>query len=404
MLTVSKNNRVLLKDGKYFPYLADTAWTLVQRLTREETVFYFDKRRKQGFNAVQVSAISELDGIRVPNREGQLPFYDETAAKPNSEYFSFVIFLADCCEERDMVLVLLPTWGDKFNRKWGIGPEIFTPENSFLYGSFLGSLIGKRENVIWMLGGDRPLENETHRRIIDEMARGLKSGETVEHLMTYHPCGEASSADYLRDRLYIDFHSVQSSHSFGGFDSDKMIKRTMQITGKPCLDAECFYEDFPIDFDLSWNYRFCDRDIRRRMYRNMMSGALGHTYGHQSVWCFKDKADGEYIYSWRDALDRPMAETVGNINRLSEIADLSSAVPSDFAHGALSCTGNGYAMVYVEDDNPVFIDLKNRYNVKKALWFDPVSGKTSETGAGANHMTVFSPFGHDAVLLLFFMP
>ena len=44
MLTVSKNNRVLLKDGKYFPYLADTAWTLVQRLTREETVFYFDKR------------------------------------------------------------------------------------------------------------------------------------------------------------------------------------------------------------------------------------------------------------------------------------------------------------------------------------------------------------------------
>ena len=221
--------------------------------------------------------------------------------------------------------------------------------------------------------------------------------------MTYHPCGEASSADYLRDKLYIDFHSVQSGHSFGGFDSDKMIKRTMQITGKPCLDAECFYEDFPVDFDLSWNYRFCDRDIRRRMYRNMMSGALGHTYGHQSVWCFKDKADGEYIYSWRDALDRPMAETVGNINRLSEIVDLSSAVPSDFAHGALSCTGNGYAMVYVEDDNPVFIDLKNRYNVKKALWFDPVSGKTSETGAGANHMTVFSPFGHDAVLLLFFM-
>ena len=70
MLTVSKNNRVLLKNGKYFPYLADTAWTLVQHLTREETVFYLDKRRKQGFNAVQVSAISELDGIRVPNREG----------------------------------------------------------------------------------------------------------------------------------------------------------------------------------------------------------------------------------------------------------------------------------------------------------------------------------------------
>lgn len=132
-----------------------------------------------------------------------------------------------------------------------------------------------------------------------------------------------------------------------------------------------------------------------------MSGALGHTYGHQSVWCFKDKADGEYIYSWRDALDRPMAKTVGNVKRLSEIADLSSSVPSDLAHGALSCIGNGYAMVYAEDENPVFIDLKNRYNVEKALWFDPVSGETNETEINSSHMTVFSPYGHDAVLLLF---
>lgn len=92
--------------------------------------------------------------------------------------------------------------------------------------------------------GDRPLENETHRRIIDEMARGLKSGETVEHLMTYHPCGEASSADYLRDKLYIDFHSVQSGHSFGGFDSDKMIKEQCKSPESLALMPNAFTRIF----------------------------------------------------------------------------------------------------------------------------------------------------------------
>ena len=32
----------------------------------------------------------------------------------------------------------LPTWGDKWNKKRGVGPEIFTPENAEQYGEWLG--------------------------------------------------------------------------------------------------------------------------------------------------------------------------------------------------------------------------------------------------------------------------
>ena len=46
MLRVSENKKYLLKDGMFFPYLADTAWTLLQRLTREEILFYIDKRKE----------------------------------------------------------------------------------------------------------------------------------------------------------------------------------------------------------------------------------------------------------------------------------------------------------------------------------------------------------------------
>lgn len=401
MLTISQNNRYILKDGKYFPYLADTAWTLVQRLTRDEIIFYLDKRASQGFNAVQVSAISELDGIRVSNREGFLPFEKGDVSKPVEEYFSLVCFVADECEKRNMILVLLPTWGDKFNQKWGVGPEIFTPENAFLYGEFLAQTIGARENIIWMLGGDRPLETEEHRLIIDSMADGIRNGETVKHLMTYHPCGEASSVDFVAQKDYIDFHSLQSGHSFGGFNSEKMIEKTLRLEDKPCLDAECFYEDFPIGFELKWNYRLCAKDIRRRIYKNLMAGALGHTYGHQSVWCFRDAIDQEYIYDWRTALERPMAYMMQNINRLTAAIDITSVKPANLACNAVSCIGNGFILVYIEDDKSIFVDTICEYTVKRAEWFNPVTGEFSEADLPQKNITATSPYENDAVLLLF---
>ncbi|MCQ2449245.1 MAG: DUF4038 domain-containing protein, partial [Clostridia bacterium] len=294
MITVSKNKRYLEKNGVYFPYLADTAWTAIQRLSREEMVFYLDCRKAQGFNAVQVSALSELDGIRTPNREGQLPFWGQDVTRPNTAYFNTVLFFLDECAKRDMVAVLLPTWGDKFNQKWGVGPEIFTPENAYIYGEYLARLVGERQDIIWMLGGDRPLETDLHREIINQMAQGLRAGEPLYHLMTYHPCGEATSLDFLPECGWLDYHSLQSGHSFGGYQSEKMISAVLSAEEKPCMDAESFYEDFPLAFDLDWHYRFTPTDIRRRIYRNKMVGGCGTVYGHPSVWRIQTETEEEY--------------------------------------------------------------------------------------------------------------
>ena len=85
MLSISGDRRRILKDSEVFFYLADTAWTLLQRLSREEIVYYLDVRKEQGFNAVQVSYISEFDGVRLPNREGQLPFNNQNELTPNKK-------------------------------------------------------------------------------------------------------------------------------------------------------------------------------------------------------------------------------------------------------------------------------------------------------------------------------
>ena len=401
MITVSQNKRFLEKDHTPYLYLADTAWTLLQRLSREEIVFYLDRRVAQGFNAVQVSAVSELDGLHIPNREGQLPFKNDNPLFPNKAYFKMLIFLAEECKKRDLVLTLLPYWGNLFNQKWGVGPEVLTPENAFSYASFLSRSLASFENVIWMLGGDRPVESEYHRLIIEETANGLKAAGGVPKLMTYHPCGEASSVGFSFLADILDFHSLQSGHSFGGFKSEKMVQKTLQKGRKPCLDAECFYEDFPLDFDLARNYRFTPADIRRRMYKNLLCGALGTVYGHQSVWCFRDRTDAEYPYTWREALDRPMAEQMRHFSALAKLADFTKRERSASAYGAVSCRCGETELLYLENTDPVFLTLKDNALPKSACWFDPVTGTCDPFKQPPDaKATLQSPFGHDAVLLL----
>ena len=49
MLKISANGRYIVNEaGKLFPYLADTAWTLLQRLSRGEIVEYLSIRSAQG--------------------------------------------------------------------------------------------------------------------------------------------------------------------------------------------------------------------------------------------------------------------------------------------------------------------------------------------------------------------
>ena len=401
MITVSDNQRFLQKDGKPYLYLADTAWTLLQRLEEKEIVYYLDCRADQGFNAVQVSAVSELDGLRVPNREGQLPFKNGNPLFPNKAYFRLLTFLAEECRKRDMVLTVLPYWGNLFNQKWGVGPEVLTPENAFSYAAFLARLLSSFDNIIWMLGGDRPVESEYHSLIIEETANGLRSAGGFKKLITYHPCGETSSVAFSSIADLLDFHSLQSGHSFGGYKSEKMVLKTLKIGRKPCLDAECFYEDFPLDFKTEWGYRFTPLDIRRRLYKNLFCGALGAVYGHQSVWCFRDRTDAEYPFTWKQALHRPMAEQIRHLKALYKQVDFTRFGTTSSAFGALSCRAGNAELIYFENTEPVFIRPDPKRTFCRAVWFDPATGNTAAFEKPLTPaFTAVSPLGHDAVLIL----
>ncbi len=156
MLKVAQNQRSLMHDdGRPFFYLGDTAWSLLQRLDREETLRYLQDRASKGFTAIQMVALSEFDGLRDPNRYGDLPLHDEDPTTPNEAYFAHVDWVIEQANSLGMYAALLPTWGDKVGPlQWGVGPVVFTPGNAQVYGEFLGRRYRDRD-IIWVIGGDR---------------------------------------------------------------------------------------------------------------------------------------------------------------------------------------------------------------------------------------------------------
>src|SRR5215218_37764 len=158
-LKVSDNKRFLVTaDGRPFFWLGDTAWELFHRLNREEAERYLRNRAERRFTVIQAVALAELDGLDDPNPYGERPLVDQDPAKPNERYFQHVDWIVAKANALGLYVGLLPTWGDKWNKKWGVGPEIFTPENARAYGEFLGRRYRTRR-VIWILGGDRSPES-----------------------------------------------------------------------------------------------------------------------------------------------------------------------------------------------------------------------------------------------------
>jgi len=156
-LNISPNGHYLVhEDGSPFFWLGDTGWELFHRLTLDEIIHYFDNRQKKGFNVIQAAVLAEMDGLRKPDRNGEVPFYDLDPTKPNEKYFQFVDTVVKLALSKNLYMGLLPTWGDKVTLLWGAGPVVFNPENAYQYGLWIGKRYEKYPNIIWILGGDRP--------------------------------------------------------------------------------------------------------------------------------------------------------------------------------------------------------------------------------------------------------
>jgi hypothetical protein len=297
-LSVPKDSRYIIQaDGKPFFWLGDTAWELFHRLTYQEAEIYLKNRAEKGFNVIQSVALAEFDGLTQPDQQGQVPLVNKDPAIPNEAYFQHVGKVIDKANELGLYIGLLPTWGDKFNKKWGIGPEIFTPENARIYGMYLAKKF-KDKKIIWILGGDRSPEKEEHTNVINAMAEGIRSVIGTDQIISYHPMGGSYSSRYFHKEKWLHVNMFQSGHDKKNSKNYLMLRNDYNLLPtKPTLDGEPRYEDHPVNWKPELGY-FNDFDTRQAAYWAVLSGACGHTYGCHDIWQFFNYDRNPPISRW----------------------------------------------------------------------------------------------------------
>ena len=411
-LKVSGNKRfVVHEDGTPFFYLGDTAWELFHRLNRKEAQRYLENRRQKGFTVIQAVVLAELDGLNTPNANGDRPLIDNDPTKPNEAYFKHVDYIVNTAEEKGIYVGMLPTWGDKVTKAWGKGPVIFTNDNlsaAQTYGRFLGARYKDKPNIIWILGGDRVADNAEN--IWRAMAKGIREGDKGRHLMTYHPQGGRSSAEWFHNDEWLDFNMLQSGH--GKFDNDNYRRVSADYNrkpAKPCLDGEPRYEDHPVNWKPK-NGWFTDFDVRQAAYWSLFAGGFGHTYGCHDIWQMFAPGRGPISSArnyWYDVLDLPGAWDMMHVRNLLESRPFPDRVPDqslisgDAGTGGQhiqATRGKDYAFLYLPYGQSVKVEL-GKISGDKVItwWFDPRTGGAISAGAFANSGTwEFDPPGKTA--------
>lgn len=425
-IKVSDNKRYLIhQNGTPFFWLGDTAWELFHRLNREEADQYLKKRAEQGFTVVQAVALAEFDGLKEPNPYGEIPLIGEDPNKPNDAYFTHVDYIIDKAAQYGIVIAFLPTWGDKLVKNtWGKGPEIFNPTNARTYGRYVGNRYKNRDNIVWILGGDRnPREGSQDVAVWRAMAEGIQEavGGADKALISYHPQPngmDGGASKWFNNESWLDFNIHQNGHCRFTPVYDQITVSYNRQPTRPTMDAEPIYEDHPVCFnanDLGISNAY---DVRVYAYLDLFAGAHGHTYGCHDIWQMysakRPAVNNPHIY-WPEALDLPGANQMRYVRKLMTARPLLDRVPDQslIAENNLSAPeriqatrGNDYAFIYSAVGKPFTVNPgKISGKTITATWFDPRTGKTKSAGTFNNQKPQqFTPpskgYGHDWVLVL----
>lgn len=403
-LKISTNGRhIITESGAPFFYLGDTAWELFHRLNREEAITYLDDRQAKGFTVIQAVALAELAGLTQPNPYGRLPLKINENDQPSPllpdtdgeySYWDHVDFIVNEARKRGMYIVMLPTWGDKWNKMWGAGPEVFNKETARIYGTWIARRYRDCENIIWMLGGDRQVQNRRHMEVLCSMGEAIRQVVGDRHLITMHPAGGCSSSTSLHEETWLDFNTIQSGHSRSRYNYEMISKDYALLPAKPVLDAEPGYEDHPESFNYKNGYMDA-ADVRQFEYMSLFSGACGHTYGHHSIWAMVDHLPYEgfnsahFCMEWTQGLHQPGSGQMHHAKDLLLAHDFLSSAPhpewiEEQIGGLLYIPVlimNGCLMAYTSQGQAIPLKA-GVLNGKKVLvkWFDPRTGVYRDAG------------------------
>lgn len=420
-LRVSENRRFLVtSDGTPLFWLGDTAWTVVQKCTRDDSAAqpsvlrYFETRARQGFNIIQCQLASDAVSA---NAYGHEAFADRRFDRPrivdgpDNDYWDMADWFIAQAKAHGLYLALLPTWFDSVSND---DPLIEDPKVAYRYGHFIGSRYRNEPHIVWVLGGD---PNRQRDRDVDHpprlvatraIAEGIADGaggidrfdgqaDYASTLMTYHPRGGGQSSSRLLHREdWLDFNMIQTTSHFVFTNYKTVAADYAKEPPKPTLEAEVAYE-YSVDLGRpkELGKRIQPWHVRKAAYWSVFAGGFGFTYGHRSYigWVRKGESlrYGADIF-WYESLDAPGARQMAHLKALIESRPFLSRIPDqslvaeqpggdlDYVAATRSSDGS-YAMLYFPTGKPATVRIDRLAGPQvKAWWFDPRTGAATEAG------------------------
>ena len=409
-LRVSDNQRFLqYESGEPFFWLGETAWLMPERLNRDEVAYYLQCCHEAEYNMVQVQVMNDVPAYNAYGQKS-LSVAPDGRWLMEDGYWEHMDYIVSEAERRDIFVGMVCIWGGL------VKAGKMDVAQAKAYGTFLANRYKDRPNIVWIIGGD--IQGNVKPEVWEALATTIKQIDK-NHLMTFHPRGRHTSAQWWSKAEWIDFHAFQSGHRKYGQrmgtidypipdnteeDNWMYVDSTWTYSPlKPVIDDEPIYEEIPKGLhDASEGYwKACD--VRRYAYWSVFAGSCGHTYGHNAVMQFYREGYPPAYHctkSWTEALADPGFSQMKHLKRLmlslpyfERVPDQSIVIDNGTQYDRLAATrGTDYLLVYNYTSRPMTIDLRKISGERKKVWWmDAATGRKTYLGEYDSKVVTFRP-------------
>jgi hypothetical protein len=329
-LQVDAAGNVLVRDGRPTFLLADTLWAAFSRMSIPEWRDVLRLRRRQGFNAVNIS-ILPIAHDRSLSADARSPFLVREDGswdldRLDDAYFRHARSMVEAVVQEDMVPVLVLLWCNYVPNTWGAAR---TPEMVLSEGQtwrYVDRAVDEFADVspIFCVSGDERFDDEVAvARYRSALHRVRRSASHC--LTTLHSTPDALLPAGLFDDPALDYYSYQSGHDIGWDRRAEDLPRHYQqmASHRPVVSMEPCYEGHGYG---SGTGRHEARSVRLASWTGVLAGAgAGLGYAAHGVWSWHRSGEpfnGEWFsgtpFPAQRALEFRGAWDVGLLRRIVE--------------------------------------------------------------------------------------
>ena len=367
-------------SGNPFFMVADTPWTLPQRLQKTAATQYLNDRKQRGFNALLIELIEhKVSSPLTANAYGAKPFLATIAgsscpsgpcwdfSKPNEAYWAHVDWLMDQIEQLGFLAVVTPSYVGYRGGDQGWYRDMLKNGTTVMrnYGRFLGNRYKNHKNILWVEAGDY---NVTERDIVRAVADGIND-VIPGSLQTAHNARGTGALEYWTSESWLNVNNIYTTDSTVVAEA----KTAWGLSTMPFFLVEAKYEGEGAS----------ERTVRTQAYQAVLSGAFGQLLGNAPLWRFDS--------GWQTAMNsigsRSMTQLAGAFSSRAWwklVPDVNhTLLKTGYGSGAtMSVAGlasdRSFAMLYLVTSTTVSIDMSQLAGPRvTATWRDPTNGAQS---------------------------